>query len=130
MTLQNELARWMARHPRLKLGLLFGSLNDGQPHAASDLDLAVMGDRALTAPEKMALIQDLARQTGRPVDLVDLQRAHGTILQQVLQTGTLLYCADHNLYAALIKRHLFEEADFRPYRDRILAERRQAWIGE
>lgn len=80
--------------------------------------------------QKIALIQDLARRTGRAVDLVDLQTAHGTILHQVLHTGTLLYCADHSLYAALIKRHLFEEADFRPYRDRILTERRQAWIGE
>jgi len=30
-------------------------------------------------------------------------------------------------YAALLKKHLLDEADFMPYRRRLLSERRAAW---
>ena len=35
-----------------------------------------------------------------------------------------------NSYARLIQRHLIEQADFIPYRNRVLAERRMTWIGQ
>ena len=35
-----------------------------------------------------------------------------------------------NSYARLIQRHLIEQADFIPYRNRVLAERRMTWIGK
>ncbi len=31
-------------------------------------------------------------------------------------------------YAELLTRHLFDQADFLPYRERLLAERRKAWM--
>lgn len=34
-----------------------------------------------------------------------------------------------SLAASLLRQHLFDAADFLPYRDRILEERRRAWIG-
>lgn len=33
-------------------------------------------------------------------------------------------------YAELISRRLFDQADFFPYRNRILEERRRKWIGK
>ena len=67
--------------------------------------------------------------TGRPVDVVDLCSADGLILSQVLTTGKIILCADRMLYAMLIKKMLFTNADMMPYHRRILAERRKAWIG-
>lgn len=78
---------------------------------------------------KMALIGDLSQAVGRPVDLIDLHVAGEPILGQILKHGVRLLGSDAD-YAELIKRHLFDEADFMPYRRRILAERRQAWIGK
>jgi hypothetical protein len=57
-----------------------------------------------------------------------LQVVHGPILQQVLTQGKRIYCTDRMLYAALIRTMLFNQSDMMPYYDRILAERRQAWI--
>lgn len=128
MALEADITRCLGRHPVVRLGILFGSANEGRAGYESDLDLAVMGERALSAEEKMALIEALARRTGRPVDLVDLQTTHGLLLRRILQTGTRLYSTDDALYAELIKRQVFDQADFAPYRNRILAERRKAWI--
>lgn len=96
----------------------------------SDVDLAVMGDGPLCAETKMTLIERLAQETNRPVDLIDLQSARGVLLRRILQTGERMYDPDpdHRLYAELLKRHVFYQTDFAPYRRRLLKERRRAWI--
>ena len=52
-----------------------------------------------------------------------------TLLGQILRYGRRVIGND-TLYGELISRHIFEQADFMPYRARILAERRMAWIGK
>ena len=125
--MRDDVAAVVASHPAVGLAILYGSAARGEAGPESDLDLAVMASRPLSTEETVALIEDLARVTGRPVDLVDLQTTHGTLLAEVLRTGVRIAETDPALYPALLRRHLFDEADFRPYRDRILADRRHAW---
>jgi len=66
---------------------------------------------------------------GRPIDLIDLKVAAEPLMGQILRHGRRLMGSDE-AYAQLITRHLYEQADFMPYRNRILAERRAAWIGK
>ena len=109
--------------------ILFGSLATGVGRAGSDLDLAVDAGRRLTAAEKMALISELAGRIGRPVDLVDINAIGEPLLGQILRHGKRILGSDTH-YANLVRRHLFDQADYLPYRNRILVERRQAWIGK
>ena len=118
----------LARFPSLLLAIVFGSVARGQQHFASDLDIAVAAKHALSAAQKMDIIAALAAETGRPIDLIDLTTAPGPLLSQIVQHGRRLLGSDRE-YGQLISRHLFEQADFMPYRNRILAERRAAWIG-
>jgi predicted nucleotidyltransferase len=115
--------------PGIELVILFGSLAAGAGRAESDLDLAVDAGRRLDSREKMALITELAVRTGRPVDLVDLHVVGEPLLGQILRHGKRVAGSDEH-YGNLIRRHLFDQADFLPYRNRILAERRNAWIGK
>jgi predicted nucleotidyltransferase len=115
--------------PGIRLAILFGSLATGREQVESDLDLAVDAGRLLTADEKLALINELAERTGRPVDLVDLHAVGEPLLGQILRHGKRLL-GGGTCYAGLIRRHLFDQADYLPYRSRILAERRRAWIGK
>jgi predicted nucleotidyltransferase len=119
----------LAGFPTLVLALVFGSLAQGRQRPDSDLDIAVAARQALTATEKMALIEALAERTGRPVDLIDLTVATEPLLGQILRHGRRLLGSD-GAYGHLISRHLFEAADFLPYRNRVLSERRAAWIGK
>ncbi len=119
----------LARFPALVLALVFGSVAQGRQRADSDLDIAVAANQALTATEKMDIIEALAERTGRPVDLIDLTVATEPLLGQILRHGRRLLGSD-GAYGHLISRHLFEQADFMPYRTRVLSERRAAWIGK
>ena len=124
-----QLREVLTRFPTLVLVLLFGSVAQGNERSDSDLDIAVAAEQALTAVDKMAIISALAEQTGRPVDLIDLKVVAEPLLGQILRHGRRLLGSDGE-YGQLISRHLFEQADFMPYRNRVLAERRAAWIGK
>lgn len=116
-------------HPMIRLAILFGSLAAGGERAGSDLDLAVDAGHRLTAGEKLELMNSMAERTGRPVDLVDLHTVGEPLLGQILRHGKRLL-GSGTCYGDLIRRHLFDQADYLPYRTRILTERRRAWIGK
>ncbi len=125
-----EIARILGvlqHHTELELAILFGSLARHAARQHSDVDLGVSSGSPLSAEARIALIDELASATGRPVDLVDLTQAGEPLLGQILTTGVRLTGSDES-HARLLTRHLIEQADFLPYRDRILSERRQAWI--
>lgn len=123
------LKETLEQFPQVSLAMLFGSAASGRQQPNSDLDIAVATDRPLTANERIAIISALAERTGRPVDLVDLNGVAEPLLGQVVRHGRRILGSDA-LYGELINRHLIEQADFMPYRTRLLAERRLAWIGK
>ena len=114
--------------PNIELALVFGSVATGRARFDSDLDIAVAAKRALTSVEKQCLMSALAENTGRAIDLIDLNVAGEPLLGQIVRHGKRLMGSDE-AYGKLISRHLMDQADFMPYRNRILAERRAAWIG-
>jgi len=124
-----QLRDVLAHFPMLVLALVFGSVAQGRQRADSDLDIAVAANQALTAAEKMNIIAALAESTGRPIDLIDLKAVAEPLLGQIVRHGRRLMGSD-SAYGRLISQHLFEQADFMPYRNRVLAERRAAWIGK
>ena len=115
--------------PQITLAILFGSVAKGTADAQSDLDLGVIASRPFDAAEKIQIIEALATATGRPIDLVDLSPAPEPLLGQVLKHGRRILGSDGD-YAKLLYRHLVEQADFVPLQNRILSERRMAWIGK
>ena len=117
------------KFPMIELALLFGSVAAGLQRPDSDLDIAIAANHRLTADEKMDIIASLAEATGRPIDLVDLRQVGEPLMGQILTHGWRLMGSDL-AYAPWITRHVLNQADFVPYRDRVLAERRAAWIGQ
>ena len=119
----------LARCSNVSLAIIFGSVAAGRPRADSDLDIAVGADQPISMPERIAIIQTLAEVTGRPIDLIDLAAVTEPLLGQILKHGRRVLGSDTS-YGKLISRHLINQADFMPLIDRMLAERRMAWIGK
>lgn len=124
---ERQVAEILRDFPQISLAILFGSVATARAGADSDFDIAVAAAKPLTVEEKIALIDRLAAHFGRPVDLIDLKLITEPLLGQVLRHGRRVAGSERD-YAGLLTRHLLEQADFMPYRTRILEERRQAWI--
>ena len=128
-SIESVIRTALISHAGIRQALFFGSLARGQGRPDSDVDLAVDAGQPLDADARMLLIGQLGELTGRPIDLIDLRTVGEPLLGQVLKYGKRLLGKDAD-YAELIKRHVFNEADFMPYYRRILSERRNAWIAK
>jgi len=64
----------------------------------------------------------------KEVDLVDLQDVSGLILEQALCKAVIVKNDDHELYARLLKRLWYNQADMMPYVKQILAQRSTNWL--
>ena len=125
-SIEKQLVQCLAKYPNLKLAILFGSQATGTATPSSDIDLALLADQALSSDYLTQLIEDLGMDFGCPIDIIDLYDAPEPILGQVFKGRRLL--GDNSTYAQLLTKHLLNTADFVPLQQRILKERREAWI--
>jgi predicted nucleotidyltransferase len=116
------------KYPYVRLCLVFGSTAAGKSAAGSDLDIAVAAEAPLSPETRLEILEALSSATNREIDLIDLMAETGPILKQALSKGVVVRNSDTLLYARLISRMLFAEADMMPYYYRILRERRERFI--
>lgn len=74
-SLESEIAAVLEAHDDVVGGYLFGSVDRGDAHADSDIDIAVLFDGEPSLDRIVALEDRLETALGRAVDLVDLGRA-------------------------------------------------------
>jgi len=118
----------LERHDAIQLAFIFGSTASGKAQPNSDLDIGLAAAIPLTAAQKLELMDELAAAFGCPIDLVDLMTAPPPILSQVLTKGVCIIKKDTNLYASLIKKLWYDQADIMPNYNMILRQRRQKFI--
>ncbi len=128
--LQVLIRRVLAQYPDIKLCIVFGSVAAGNSSDHSDLDIAIAADQPISTDKYLELIEQFSSATSRDIDLIDLMTATGPILRQALSRGQIVQIHDKRLYARLISRMLFNQADMMPYHERILRERRERFINE
>ena len=94
---EEHLASLGARHPALRLLVLFGSRARGDAREQSDWDLGYLGEPGMDAD---ALLLDVVNALGTDrVDLVDLARAGGQIRFRAARDGRPLYEAPRGAFA-------------------------------
>lgn len=126
--LVDRLRAVLSRFPEIRLCILFGSAASGTAGPGSDLDIAVAAGQLLPAELQLDLVDAFSSAVKREVDLVDLTAVAGPILKQALCKGVVVQNSDKNLYARLISRMLFNQADMMPYYERILRQRREQFL--
>ncbi|MEK6749727.1 MAG: nucleotidyltransferase domain-containing protein [Pseudomonadota bacterium] len=125
----DQLREFFHRRDDIVMAILFGSFAMGKENPDSDIDVAVsVVNGKLSSEQIIELVELLAARFGRAIDIVDLAHITEPLRTQILTKGTMLVCRDRSLYESMIKSMWYDQADYIPYRDRILRERRQAWI--
>ncbi len=109
----------------LKLIILFGSQARGTAGRASDTDIAVLSDKALTTEEKDMLAERLAKKfhiSEEKIDVIDLFDAPPLLAHQVGETGKLLEGTQFNFNRFRIRawKQYLDTAKFRRAREKSL----------
>jgi len=121
------LAARLAAEPDVRFATVFGSVAAGTAGFDSDVDVAVMLERRMSAGRRMALTEAVAEVAGRPVDLVDLRDAGVAVMRAALDEGRVLLCRDRRDLDYLRSKVVTDAEDFLPGLERLYAERRKAW---
>lgn len=119
----------LARHNEIQIGFVFGSIAQNREGPDSDLDIGVAAAAPLTAKQKLALMDEMAGVFGRPIDLVDLSTAPAPLLRQILTTGVCIIKKDTVMYANLLRKLWYDQADIMPNYEMILRRRRERFAG-
>ena len=96
----------------------FGSFGTEYERTESDLDLAVYAGIPLPVVGLWYVVQELAADVGRDVDVVDLASASTVMRAQVIYKGERVYCADE------VACETFEDYAYSSYA-RLNEERRE-----
>jgi predicted nucleotidyltransferase len=88
--LHDRVRAVLARGPRLRFAILFGSRARGDARVGSDVDIAIAPAEPLSQGEEDALALELERALGLSVDVVDLDRAPNGLRWRIARDGVVL----------------------------------------
>jgi predicted nucleotidyltransferase len=114
---------FLAADPSLEIAIVFGSVASGRAGRGSDIDVAVQARRPLDHQALQNLSDQIALESGRPVDVVDLAITDGCLLRQILRHGKVIFNKRPDILGMLTERLLSWQEDFEPALDAMLVAR-------
>ncbi len=117
-----DVKQYLIQNRSVQIGIVFGSFARGSERPDSDFDLAIAGEAAFAMDEFADLHNELSKIVGRALDLLDLNRATGTVFKEALSTGKILVSKNPELLARINCRMIFDEEDFQKKRRRLMAD--------
>lgn len=120
-TLLESIRTVFARHPEVRLALLFGSRARGVAAPGADLDLAVEVSYGREV-DLLGLMAELSAATGLEADVVDVtpgRRVGYPLLTALLRDGLVAYEGERHAEAELRTRALLETSLDRSWYERM-----------
>jgi len=125
---KHVLKQYFTTQTSIQLVILYGSFAKGLENERSDIDIAVAGSSEYPSSVLVDLNLEISKLLNREIDIVDLNSISGTILTQILTSGTIIKSKDTSLYAETIKKMLYFEEDMAPGIRYILDYRREEFL--
>lgn len=122
-----KLSDYFSSKEHYKLVGFFGSYARNKANSNSDIDICIAAARPLTSEEIIETSTDLSLLLKKEIDLLDLNASQGAILKEALQS-TIWIRKDSSYFAQVLKRMLFDQADFQPYYQRMLQKKRERFL--
>lgn len=117
---RQRFSELFAARPYVQAAVVYGSFAGGKVRPDSDVDVAVLARKALTAEQHIELIEGVAQAFSRPVDLIDLGTVRGPVLREALTTGAVVYRRYPAALGRAIRDMLIYEADEAPIYNRAV----------
>lgn len=119
------IARCVSRRPEVDAAYIFGSVAQGRPRPDSDIDIAVLVGRRISAARALRYRLTLTNELGAAlkrsdVQLVLLNEAPPLLAQRVLSRGTLVFERSHAARVRFQIRTAHRYADLVPAMERYI----------
>ena len=112
MKILYDLKNKLLINNEIEFAIVFGSILDKKKfNKNSDIDIAIAGKNNFTSSYILNLNIDLTSYFNYEFDIIDLNNNSGVILQQALCNGKILVNKTPVLYAQLIKKMWYNQAD-------------------
>lgn len=129
-TLKDNLINWATKRSDIDLMIIFGSRAHDRERPDSDLDLGVWRSSKWTHDFHLGCVEQLTSILPVPIDLIDLSKVDGPILQEILCKGKKIFQKQDHLFGELYVRLMDWRTDFLPAWENMVDQRRKRFLAK
>lgn len=128
--LKENLINWARKRADIDLMIIFGSRARGRERSNSDLDLGIWRFSKWTHDFHLECVEQITDFLPVPIDLIDLSKIDGPLLQEMLCNGKKIYQQQDHLLGVLYVRLMDWRTDFMPAWENMVDERRKRFLAK
>ncbi|MDG1172704.1 MAG: nucleotidyltransferase domain-containing protein [Opitutales bacterium] len=128
--LKDNLIKWAEKRGDIDLMIIFGSRAKGRERSDSDLDLGVWRSSKCSVSFHRSCVEQITDFLPVPIDLIDLSKIDGPLLQEILCNGNKIYQQQDHLLGVLYIRLMDWRTDFMPAWENMLDQRRKRFLAK
>ena len=128
--LTDNLINWSETRGDIDLMIIFGSRAKGRERPDSDLDLAAWRSSKWSVDFHRECVEQITAFLPTAIDLIDLSKIDGPLLQEILCSGKKIYQQQDHLLGVLYVRLMDWRTDFMPTWENMVDQRRKRFLAK
>ena len=128
--LKDNLVHWAEARGDIGLMIIFGSRSKDRQRSDSDLDLGIWRSSKWSADFHRECVEQITSFLPTAIDLIDLSKIDGPLLQEILCNGKKIYQQQDHLMGVLYVRLMDWRTDFMPAWEDMLAQGRKRFLAK
>ena len=128
--LKDNLIKWAEKRGDIDLIIIFGSRAKGMERPDSDLDLGIWRSSKWSVGFHRECVEQITSFLPTAIDLIDLSKIDGPLLQEILCNGKKIYQRHDHLMGVLYVRLMDWRTDFMPAWEDMLKQRRKRFLAK
>ena len=128
--LKDNLINLAEKRGDIDLMIIFGSRAKGSERPDSDLDLGIWRSSKWSVDFHRECVEQITDFLTVPIDLIDLSKIDGPLLQEILCNGKKIYQQHDHLMGVLYVRLMDWRTDFMPAWKDMLEQRRKRFFAK
>ena len=128
--LKDKLVNWAETRGDIDLMIIFGSRAKDRQRPDSDLDLGIWRSSKWSVDFHRECVGQITDFMPTAIDLIDLSKIDGPLLQEILCNGKKIYQQQDHLLGVLYIRLMDWRTDFMPAWENMLDQRRKRFIAK
>ena len=128
--LTDNLINWSETRGDIDLMIIFGSRAKVRQRPDSDLDLGIWRSSKWSVDFHRECVEQITSFLPTAIDLIDLSKIDGPLLQEILCSGKKIYQQQDHLLGVLYVRLMDWRTDFMPTWENMVDQRRKRFLAK